>query len=116
MSASRANSQRLVRDHVEEGEIIPLGLGAPGQVLDAFSRRQGKHAAAIQKAGIYLSMGERDPDVAGISAPVLGIKDELLGAVSLSGLRVRFTDAVVDTYRDAVLDAARKIRVAVGET
>ncbi|MFA3916314.1 IclR family transcriptional regulator [Ruegeria hyattellae] len=111
----RVNSQRLARDHVEEGEIIPLGLGASGQVLDAFSMRQGKHATAIQEAGYYLSLGERDPDVAGLSVPVLGIEDELLGAVSLSGLRVRFSETVIETYRDAVLDAARQIRVAFGE-
>ncbi len=111
----RVNSRRLARDHVEEGEIIPLSLGASGQVLDAYSIRQGKHADSIRKAGYYLSLGERDPDVAGLSVPVLGIEDELLGAVSLSGLRVRFSESAIETYRDAVLDAARQIRVAFGE-
>lgn len=111
----RVNSRRLARDHVEEGEIIPRGLGASGQVLDAYSIRQGKHAATIQKAGYYLSLGERDPDVASLSVPVLGIEDELLGAISLSGLQVRFSDDVVDTYRDGVLDAARQIRVALAK-
>jgi DNA-binding IclR family transcriptional regulator len=111
----RVNSKRLARDHVEEGEIIPLGLGASGQVLDAFSIRQGNHADAIRKAGYYLSLGERDPDVAGLSVPVLGVEDELLGAVSLSGLRVRFSESVIDSYREAVLDASRQIRVAFGE-
>lgn len=111
----RVNSKRLARDHVEEGEIIPLGLGASGQVLDAFSIRQGNLADTIREAGYHLSLGERDPDVAGLSVPVLGVEDELLGAVSLSGLRVRFSESVIDTYRDAVLDAARQIRVAFGE-
>lgn len=111
----RVNSHRLARDHIEEGEIIPLSIGSSGQVLDAYSIRQGKQAAAIQKAGYYLSMGERDPDVAGLSVPVLGLEGELLGAVSLSGLRVRFSEEIIDTYRDAILDAARQIRVAFGE-
>ena len=111
----RVNSKRLARDHVEEGEIIPLGLGASGQVLDAFSIRQGNLADTIREAGYHLSLGELDPDVAGLSVPVLGVEDELLGAVSLSGLRVRFSEPVIDTYRDAVLDAARQIRVAFGE-
>ncbi len=111
----RVNSPRLARDHVEEGEIIPLNMGSSGQVLDAYSTRQGKHADTIRKTGYYLSLGERDPDVAGLSVPVLGPEGELLGAVSLSGLRVRFSDEVVDTYRDAVLDAARQIRIAIGE-
>lgn len=111
----RVNSPRLARDHVEEGEIIPLSTGSSGQVLDAYSMQHGKHATNIRKAGFYLSLGERDPDVAGLSVPVLGLEGELLGAVSLSGLRVRFTDAVVEDYRTAVLDAARQIRVEFGE-
>lgn len=111
----RVNSHRLARDHVEEGEIIPLHVGSSGQVLDAFSICQGKQVAAIQKAGYYLSLGERDPDVAGLSVPVLGLDGELMGAVSLSGLRVRFTESVVEGYRDAVLDAAQQIRAEFGE-
>ena len=111
----RVNSHRLARDHVEEGEIIPLSTGSSGQVLDAFSLRKGKEAADIRKAGYYLSLGERDPDVAGLSVPVLGLEDELLGAVSLSGLRVRFDNAAVEGYRAAVLEAARKIRVGFCE-
>ena len=111
----RVNSPRLARDHVEEGEIIPLSMGSSGQVLDAYSLRQGKEAANIRKAGYYLSLGERDPDAAGLSVPVLGLEDELLGAVSLSGLRVRFSQSAVENYRIAVLDAARQIRVGFGE-
>ena len=110
----RLNSHRLARDHVEEGEIIPLSIGSSGQVLDAFSIRQGKQANKIRKAGYYLSLGERDPDVAGLSAPVLGPEGELLGAVSLSGLRVRFDDTMVDSYRTAVFDAARQIQTELG--
>jgi DNA-binding IclR family transcriptional regulator len=111
----RVNSPRLARDHVEEGEIIPLSMGSSGQVLDAYSMQHGKHATNIRKAGYYLSLGERDADVAGLSVPVLGLEGELVGAVSLSGLRVRFTETVVEGYRTAVLDAARQIRVEFGE-
>ena len=111
----RVNSHRLARDHVEEGEIIPLSMGSSGQVLDAYSMREGKQATNIRKAGYYLSLGERDPDVAGLSVPVLGLEGELLGAVSLSGLRVRFSESVVDDYRAAVLDAAHQIRAEIGE-
>ncbi|WP_171105328.1 MULTISPECIES: IclR family transcriptional regulator [unclassified Ruegeria] len=111
----RVNSPRLARDHIQEGEIIPLSIGSSGRVLDAYSIRQGKQAADIRKAGYYLSLGERDPDVAGLSVPVLGLEGELLGAVSLSGLRVRFSETVVEGYRAAVLDAARQIRAEIGQ-
>ena len=111
----RVNSHRLARDHVEEGEIIPLNTGSSGRVLDAYSIQQGKQATSIRKAGYYLSLGERDPDVAGLSVPVLGLEGELLGAVSLSGLRVRFSETVVEGYRTVVLDAARQIRAEIGK-
>ena len=111
----RVNSHSLARDHVEEGEIIPLSTGSSGQVLDAYSFRQGKQATSIRKAGYYLSLGERDPDVAGLSVPVLGLEGEILGAVTLSGLRVRFSETSVEGYRAAVFDAARQIRVEFGE-
>ena len=106
----RVNSHRLARDHVEEGEIIPLSIGLVGPGTGCLFFRQGKQAANIRKAGYYLSLGERDPDVAGLSVPVLGLEGELLGAVSLSGLRVRFSETAVEGYRTAVLDAARQIR------
>ena len=111
----RVNSHRLARDHVEEGEIIPLSIGSSGQVLDAYSIRQGEKATDIRKSGYYLSLGERDPDVAGLSAPVLGLEGELLGAVSLSGLRVRFTDKTVEGYRTAVFNAVDQIRAGLGD-
>jgi DNA-binding IclR family transcriptional regulator len=45
----------------------------------------------------------------------MGIDDELLGAVSLSGLRHRFNEKTIECYRDAVFDAARKIRSEIGD-
>jgi len=111
----RVNSHRLARDHVEEGDIIPLSLGSSGRVLDAYSIREGEKATNIRKTGYYLSLGERDPDVAGLSVPVLGLEGELLGAVSLSGLRVRFSEIAIEGYRDAVLDAVRRIRIEFGK-
>jgi DNA-binding IclR family transcriptional regulator len=110
----RVNSPRLARDHIEEGEIIPLGIGSTGQVLDAYSIRAGSQAAAIRKRGHYVSRGERDPEVAGVSAPVLGGEGELIGAVSLSGLLNRFNDSTIPGYIDEVTKAALAIRTALG--
>ena len=111
----RVNSHRLARDHIEEGEIIPLGIGSSGQVLDAFTTRQGKNVARIRKEGFYVSRGERDPEVAGISVPVFGPDGDLLGAVSLSGLLSRFDDDKVlgflEHVRSAALDIQKRLSV-----
>jgi len=110
----RVNSNRLARDHVEEGDVIPFGLGSSGQILKAFS--EGKDAAAsdIRQQRVYVSLGERDPDVAGISAAVLGPDEELIGAVSLSGLLTRFSKDRIRNYREMVLRAAREIEERIG--
>jgi DNA-binding IclR family transcriptional regulator len=111
----RVNSPRLARDHIEEGEIIPLGIGASGQVLDAFTIRQGKHVSDIRTQGFYVSRGERDPEVAGISVPVFGPDGDLLGAVSLSGLLSRFdalrVQDLIENVRGAALDIQRRLSV-----
>lgn len=105
----RVNSQRLARDHIEEGEIIPLTVGSSGQVLDAYTTRQGKNVARIKTDGHYVSRGERDPDVAGISVPVFGPDAALLGAVSLSGLVNRFNEDTLPTLIAAVKRGAADI-------
>ena len=111
----RVNSPRLARDHIEEGEIIPLTLGSSGKVLDAYSLRQNKASATIRAQGYYVSRGERDPEVAGISAPVFGPSGDMIGAVSLSGLLSRFTDARIPQFISAVMAAAKEIEAALGQ-
>ncbi len=110
----RVNSPRMARDHVEEGEIIPLGVGASGHVLQAFANPRSKGAVQIMRDRIYVSKGERDPDVSGISAPILGPDRELIGAVSISGLTNRFTTNQVRTYSVLMRDAADEIEHRMG--
>ena len=110
----RVNSPRLARGHIEEGEIIPLSLGSSGQVLDAYTTQQGKHVKQIKADGYYISQGERDPDVAGISVPVFGPDSALLGAVSLSGLLSRFGDErlpdLIASVQASAADIAARLR------
>ena len=110
----RVNSNRLARDHVEEGDVIPFGLGSSGQILRAFSGGKGAAASKIRQQRVYVSLGERDPDVAGISAAVLGPDEELIGAVSLSGLLTRFTKDTIPNYRETVIRTAREIEERIG--
>jgi DNA-binding IclR family transcriptional regulator len=112
----RVNSPRLARDHVDEGDVIPFGVGSSGQILKAFSGSKSPTATQIRRDRIYVSHGERDPDVAGISTPVLDPDGELIGAISLSGLATRFTDKKVAGYRAIVSAAAREIEARIGVT
>lgn len=92
------NSKRRMRYHIDEGEINPLNLGSSGKVLEAFVNPKTSQSKIIQDQGYYISYGERDPDIAGITVPILGRDSELIGVISLSGLISRFTDENIETF------------------
>ena len=87
----RVNANRAIRHEIKEGAQLPLEKGASGQILLAYSDSGNDIFNGIRQQGWYFSEGERDPDVAALSVPVFSQKNELLGALSISGLRTRFT-------------------------
>ena len=103
-----------MRDNVEEGEITVLNLGSSGQVLDAFSKCQGPRAKQIQDQGYYIGLGERDPEIAGIAAPIFGHENTLVGVIALSGLINRFTDENVEIYLKDLMAVSKEICAALG--
>ncbi|HTH98846.1 MAG TPA: IclR family transcriptional regulator [Stellaceae bacterium] len=100
----RSLSPRSARHHLEEGDRYPLRTGAAGKILDAFGASpQGPQAETIRANGWAISLGERDPDLAAICAPVFNQEKRLLGAISVSGLVTRFTPERIDAYRPILL-------------
>jgi DNA-binding IclR family transcriptional regulator len=92
----REETRRAIRDHLMEGDMLPLDLGAAGRVLRVFG--DGSLSPEDQ-AGRYtelpfVSFGERDPETAAVAAPVFG-HDGLVGAISISGPRTRITPEFV---------------------
>lgn len=108
----RVDSPQPIRDHIREGDLLPLERGAGGQVLMAFSGAQGALYDQIRRDGVVLLVGDRVPDLAGISAPVLGASGELVGAVTLTMPAHRFAAA----YGQDVRQAARQITIRLGGT
>lgn len=87
----RVESPRhAVRYHVREGEMLPMNAGTPGRVLSAFAGQKGEPFETIRRTGLYAAVGERDPDIAGIAAPVFGTGAGLIGALALVGPSARF--------------------------
>lgn len=110
----RINSKHLARDQVEAGDIIPMGLGSSGQILKAFINGRGKLATQIRKDRTYVSIGERDPYVAGVAAIVTGPGDVVVGSLSISGITTRFDDQAVEQYRKLILEAAKTVEQSLG--
>ena len=108
------NSKRRMRYHIDEGEINPLNLGSSGKVLEAFVNPKTSQSKIIQDQGYYISHGERDPDIAGITVPVLGRDRELIGVISLSGLTSRFTDESIESFLEILMNTSQKVCLAFG--
>lgn len=110
----RHNSPRQLRHHTELGQRYPMDKGACGHVLRAFSGAEGTTFDQIRRDGYFVSLGERDPDVAGLSVPVRTFDGTLIGAIVLSGLVTRFRGEALDRYRESVLAAGAEISAALG--
>jgi DNA-binding IclR family transcriptional regulator len=107
----RVNSARLLRDHVNAGDFLPLDRGAAGRVLLEYSSPE---ASGKKGAPLVVSFGERDADVAAIAVPVFGPSGTLLGALSISGPTTRFTDDAVKRMSSAILAAAAQLTTRLG--
>ena len=108
----RVESPQPVRDHVQVGDLMPLGRGAGGRVISAYSGAKGALYDQIRKDGFVALVGDRSPDLAGIAAPVFGATGDLAGAVTLTMPANRFRKS----YAAAVKAAAREITSKLGGT
>lgn len=86
----RVNSPRAVRHHLDEGQRLPLDRGAAGHVLAAYGEDAPASRKKVLTQGYYVSLGERDPEVAAAAVPVLDGQGRLRGALSVSAIRGRF--------------------------
>jgi IclR family transcriptional regulator, KDG regulon repressor len=123
-----------VRLVVDEGQRIPIHLGASGKVLLAFgpkearekvlnSRYLSKQASGaiidplrlsddlnrVKTQGFAFSRGERIPDAAGIVAPIFGLENCFLGALGIAGPIHRFTPEILPERIKFVMTAAAEL-------
>ena len=88
----RHNSPHSARHHLDEGTELPLTAGASAHVLLAFSDGKGTKAKSAKERGYYISLGERDPEVAAVSVPVFDRAGHFRGALAISGLIGQFKE------------------------
>ncbi|AMR80544.1 IclR family transcriptional regulator [Cupriavidus nantongensis] len=101
----RVDSPQPMRVHVKTGDLLPLDQGSGGRVLLAFSGAKGKIYDAVREAGVAALVGDRKPDIAGVSAPVFDAENKLAGAVTLTLPASRFSDSLAS----AVVNSAAKV-------
>lgn len=110
----RVDSQHAIRFHVREGDVLPLHSGSGGLTLLAFAGETGGRYERIRAAGYCVSVGERDRETAGISAPVFGVRQALRGVLTLAGPSSRVDQTFVDRFLVEVLSIAARASEALG--
>lgn len=110
----RIESKHPIRYTVREGDILPLAIGSGGCVLAAFSGFEGEPYQTIRRTLCHISVGERDPETAGISAPVFGPNQALLGALTLAGPRSRIDSPFLERMSGSLLRCAARATIAFG--
>lgn len=105
----RVNSPRSVRHHLEEGQRLPIDRGAAGRVLTAHRESSDPAGKKIRDRGFYVSIGERDPEVAAAAVPLVDVHGKLRGALSLSAIRTRFDADARKTAVNALKSEAKAL-------
>ena len=98
----RVNSPHSLRDHVTPGDVLPERRGAGARVLIAFGDPELQRGATAKEKALYRKIrsdghvalvGDREPDLAGISAPVFSVDGSLAGAITLTMPAHRYDSA-----------------------
>ena len=114
ISLYRVESPQRIRDHVRQGEHLPLDRGAGGKVLLAFSGARGAEFERIRRQMLYVSLGNRIADLGGVSAPVFGVGHRLIGALTVSVPLSRLDKKAVARFGPIVLAHAAALTRALG--
>lgn len=104
----RADSKKEIRDHIQQGELLPLKKGAAGKILLHYCQEQKE-----KKPEIFISIGEREEEIAAIAAPVFD-STMLKGALAISGPATRFTKESITQWGELLFTEARRLSLLLG--
>lgn len=110
----RVDSPRAIRDSVHEGDTLPLNVGASGHVILAFSGLTGGKYDQIREQFYAVSVGERDPETAAVACPVFNVRQQLVGALTVSGPKYRFEEKMIESIVPTLKRYAEELTVAFG--
>jgi DNA-binding IclR family transcriptional regulator len=101
LCVSVAAGHHAVGHVLKVGDVLPTERGAGGRVLRLYSEGRPETESDV----VQTSLGERDPELAAVAAPVFDARGKLLGALSLSGTSTRY----------AATDYLDKLQARIGE-
>lgn len=123
----RIETTHALRHVVSIGDRLPLTRGAGGKVLLAWmpekermdilatdSSVSASELETIRKQGFALSLGERDPGVSAVAAPVFDASGHLQCALALAGPFSRLSRSDLEKMTPDIVTAANQISAALG--
>lgn len=108
----RVETRQVIRDHIREGDLLPLEQGASGKVLTHF--QAGLPDRIEPETYVMVSLGERHADMAASAAPVFGTGGRLVGALNISGPRTRFTSKALKEIDRILRKSATDLSIILG--
>jgi len=117
-----------LRDSIPVGATLTMQAGSAAQILLAWEEpdrlHRGLHGAqftatmlsGVRRRGWAQSVGEREPGVASVSAPVRGSSGRVVAAVSVSGPIERLTRQPGRLHAAAVVSAANRLTEVLKRT
>ena len=123
-----AERQMGLRDSIPVGATLTMTAGSAAQVLLAWEEPDRLHRglqgasftatilSGVRRRGWAQSVGEREPGVASVSAPVRGPSGRVLAAVSVSGPMERMGRQPGRLHAGAVVSAANRLTEVLRRT
>jgi len=109
----RIDGRHSIRDHhIRVGDRWTLDRGATAKTFLKFDNKTATDATIDNM--IAKSIGEKQPDAAGIAAPVFGTENKLVGALIVSGPRSRFDKAKVKELSSILIKQAARLSMSLG--
>jgi IclR family KDG regulon transcriptional repressor len=135
----RLDTSHFMRVVTQIGQRMPLYAGASGKVFLAFLPPQKrddvlkdmhldrltsktivdkedllKDLIKIRKRGYAISHGERFEGVTSLSAPLFNYRNQIIGAISISGPSIRFPEEKINEFIEPIIEATDHISHAMG--
>jgi DNA-binding IclR family transcriptional regulator len=109
----RVDSKHSTLDRVKAGDLLPMDRGAAGKAIRTFEQ-QLSDEDLIKNEIVVESFGERNPNIAGIAAPVFGGEKHFYGVICLSGPFERFTDSNTRKMKRLLIGECREVTALLG--
>ena len=110
----RVNSPQPVREDFSPGDRMSLQAGASGTVLRTFAGGiDGTPPEAFSKLPVVV-IGGINPEVGAISAPIFEPSSKLIGVISVSGPKSRFSAPMADRFCKLLMTEVTQLALATG--